>query len=155
MKCPFCGCADTKVTDSRSTNDGAIIRRRRECVNCSFRFSTHEELELLKLTVIKKNGRREPYDRNKIIRGIKQACEKRSISEKDILRMVNYIEQDIINLDKEEVASKAIGNLVISYLKKIDEVAYLRFTSVYKNFKNANGFAEELKNLEKENSEKK
>lgn len=155
MKCPFCGCKETKVTDSRSTNDGAIIRRRRECIKCNFRFSTHEELELLKLTVVKKSGRKEPYDRDKIIHGIKQACEKRPFSEKDILRMVNYIEQDIINLDKEEVASKTIGNLVINYLKKFDEVAYLRFTSVYKNFKNANGFAKELKNLEKENCEKK
>lgn len=149
MKCPFCGHEETKVIDSRSTSDGTIIRRRRECIKCNFRFSTHEELELLKLTVIKKSGRKEPYDRNKIICGIKQACEKRPVSEKDILRMVNCIEQDIINLDKDEITSKTIGNLVISYLKKIDEVAYLRFTSVYKNFKNANGFAEELKNLEK------
>ncbi len=148
MKCPFCGSKETKVTDSRSTKDGSIIRRRRECLQCNFRFSTHEELELLKLTVIKKDGRKEPYDREKIIRGIKQACEKRPVAEKDILRLVNYVEQDIINSDKEEIDSKTIGNLVITYLKKLDEVAYLRFASVYKNFKSANGFIKELKNLE-------
>lgn len=149
MKCPFCGGEETKVIDSRATNDGSVIRRRRECLKCEFRFSTHEELELLKLTVIKKDGRKEPYDKEKIISGLNQACEKRSVAEKDILRLVNYVEQDILNLDKKEVASKDIGNLVINYLKQIDEVAYLRFASVYKNFKNAYHFERELKNLEK------
>lgn len=151
MKCPFCGCIDTKVTDSRATNEGAIIRRRRECLKCKFRFSTHEELELLKLTVLKKSGQRQPYDRDKIITGLKQACEKRTISENDILRLVNYVEQDILSLEKEEIESKDIGNLVIGYLKQIDEVAYLRFASVYKNFKNAYHFERELKKLENKN----
>lgn len=155
MKCPFCGGEDTKVIDSRATNSGMVIRRRRECLKCEFRFSTHEELELLKLTVIKKNGHKEPYDREKIIFGINQACEKRSITEKDVLRLVNYVEQDILNLDKEEIESKDIGNLVISYLKQTDEVAYLRFASVYKNFKNAYHFERELKNLENINGKTK
>jgi transcriptional repressor NrdR len=148
MKCPFCGDQDTKVIDSRSTNEDTTIRRRRECLKCKFRFSTHEELELLKLSVVKKDGRKEPYDREKIISGIKQACEKRLSDEKEVLRIVNYIEQDILTLDREEVDSKDIGALVIDYLKKIDEVAYLRFASVYKNFKSADGFVKELKNLE-------
>lgn len=155
MKCPFCGGIDTKVIDSRATNEGTIIRRRRECLKCKFRFSTHEELELLQLTVIKKSGKKEGYDREKIINGLNQACEKRSVSEDDILRIVNYVEQDILNLDKNEIESKEIGNLVVNYLKEIDEVAYLRFASVYKNFKNAYHFECELKKLENKNGKTK
>jgi transcriptional repressor NrdR len=155
MKCPFCGGIDTKVIDSRATNEGTIIRRRRECLKCKFRFSTHEELELLQLTVIKKSGKKESYDREKIINGLNQACEKRSVSEDDILRIVNYVEQDILNLDKNEIESKEIGNLVVNYLKEIDEVAYLRFASVYKNFKNAYHFERELKKLENKNGKTK
>ncbi|NQV00471.1 MAG: transcriptional repressor NrdR [Parcubacteria group bacterium] len=155
MKCPFCGGEETKVIDSRATNEGAIIRRRRECLKCKFRFSTHEELELLQLMVVKKNGNKETYDRNKIITGLNQACEKRSISENDILRIVNYVEQDILNLDKNEIESKEIGNLAVNYLKEIDEVAYLRFASVYKNFKNAYHFECELKKLENKNGKPK
>ncbi len=155
MKCPFCGYNETKVIDSRATNAGAIIRRRRECLKCKFRFSTHEELELLQLSVIKKNGSKEPYNREKIIKGLNQACEKRPISENDILKLVNYVEQDILNLDKNEIESREIGNLVVNYLKEIDEVAYLRFASVYKNFKNAYHFECELKKLENKNGKTK
>ena len=155
MKCPFCGGIDTKVIDSRATNEGAIIRRRRECLKCKFRFSTHEELELLQLMVIKKNGNKEAYDREKIISGLNQACEKRAVVENDILRLVNYVEQDILNLDKDEIESREIGNLVVNYLKEIDEVAYLRFASVYKNFKNAYHFECELKKLEDKNGKTK
>lgn len=153
MKCPICKNKDTKVIDSRSLEDGTIIRRRRECLACNFRFSTHEELELLKLTVIKKNKEKEPYNREKIIRGIRAACEKRPVSENDILELISSVEQDIRNLNKEEIESKTIGNLVINYLKDLDEVAYLRFASVYKNFKSIDGFAKELKNLEKDKNE--
>ena len=155
MKCPFCGGFDTKVIDSRATNSGSIIRRRRECLKCKFRFSTHEELELLQLAVLKKNGKKELYNREKIISGLKQACEKRSITENDVLKIVNYVEQDILNLDKDEIESKEIGNLVVNYLKGIDEVAYLRFASVYKNFKNAYHFECELKKLEDKNGKTK
>jgi len=155
MKCPFCGGIDTKVIDSRATNKGAIIRRRRECLKCKFRFSTQEELELLQLTVIKKSGKKENYNREKIINGLNQACEKRSVSKDDILRIVNYVEQDILNLDKNEIESREIGNLVVNYLKEIDEVAYLRFASVYKNFKNAYHFKCELKKLENKNGKTK
>lgn len=155
MKCPFCGCVDTKVIDSRATNDSSTIRRRRECLKCKFRFSTHEELELLKLTVIKKDSHKESYSRDKIIFGLNQACEKRAVSENDILKIVNYVEQDILNLDQDEIESKEIGNMVVNYLKEIDEVAYLRFASVYKDFKNAYHFQCELKKLENKNGKTK
>ena len=155
MKCPFCGGEETKVTDSRATNAGSVIRRRRECLKCKFRFSTHEELELLKLTVIKKDGRKEPYDKEKIVSGLHHSCEKRPVSEKEMMRLINYVEQDILNMEKLEIESKDIGNLVVSYLKQIDAVAYLRFASVYKNFKNAYHFERELKILENENGQTK
>lgn len=149
MRCPYCHYSGTKVIDSREINNGQIIRRRRECEKCKFRFSTHEELELLNLVVKKRDGHKEPYNREKVIRGVSLACEKRPVSFENILQIVSSVEQELQNLRKDEVESKTIGNLIINQLKKLDEVAYLRFASVYKNFKTAEGFKKEIERLEK------
>lgn len=149
MRCPYCRHQETKVIDSRETNEGKIIRRRRECDECKNRFSTHEELEILNLIVKKRDGHREPYSQEKIISGISKACEKRPVSQANILRLVSLVEQDLYNTGRSEVESKNIGNLVINHLKNLDEVAYLRFASVYKNFQNASGFKKEIENLKK------
>lgn len=149
MRCPYCHFEETKVIDSREIKQGKIIRRRRECEKCKFRFSTHEELELLNLVVKKRDGHKEPYNRDKIIRGVELACEKRPLKSEDILKIISQVEQELQNLGKTEVESRIIGNFVIKYLKDFDEVAYLRFTSVYKNFKDANGFKKEIERLKK------
>lgn len=149
MRCPHCHYPETKVIDSREIKEGQVIRRRRECRKCKFRFSTHEELELLNLIVKKRDGRKEPYDRNKIIRGITLACEKRPVKQEDILKIVSLIEQELQNLEKNEIESKIIGEIVVKYLKKLDKVAYLRFVSVYKSFQNLNGFKKEIEKLTK------
>ena len=142
MKCPVCH-KGTKVIDSRASNDGSVIRRRRVCRWCKFRFSTHEELELLKLLVEKKDGIKEAYDREKIIVGVERACEKRPVSQEDIFKLASFIEQSIQDRKKEIVPSKLIGDLVSEELKKLDEVAYLRFISVYKSFNSAERFKRE------------
>lgn len=147
MKCPNCYASDTKVIDSRSVNDGLAIRRRRECARCRSRFSTYEEVELLNFYVIKKDGRRELYDRAKLERGIRRACEKRPISEEKILKAISRIEQKIRSSRKHEIASRLIGGFVMSELKRLDEVAYIRFASVYKSFKDVDGFVQELGHL--------
>ncbi|MBU1178232.1 transcriptional regulator NrdR [Patescibacteria group bacterium] len=148
MKCPICH-KDTKVIDSRLASDGMIVRRRRSCRWCKFRFSTHEELELLTLSVKKRDGQVEPYDREKLIAGVTYACGKRPVTQEDIFKLASSVEQRIQDRKKEVVPSKLIGDLVIDHLKKIDEVAYLRFASVYKSFKNAESFKKEAANLKK------
>lgn len=149
MRCPHCRFSETKVIDSREVNDGQIIRRRRECEKCKFRFSTHEELELLNLVVKKRDGHKEPYNREKVIHGVELACEKRPVKPEDILKIASSVEQELQSLEKDEIESRAIGNFVIKYLKNIDEVAYLRFASVYKDFKDATGFKKEIEKLKK------
>ena len=147
MKCPVCGCTDSKVLDSRPSNEGESIRRRRECTNCQKRFTTYEVIESLPVIVIKKDKTREAFDRNKIMNGIMRACEKRPVSVDVMEKAVAEIESEVNNLLQNEVSSTYIGELVMNKLKAIDEVAYVRFASVYRQFKDVNTFLEELKSL--------
>lgn len=147
MKCPVCGCTDSKVLDSRPSNEGESIRRRRECTNCQKRFTTYEVIESLPIIVIKKDKTREAFDRNKIMNGIMRACEKRPVSVDVMEKAVAEIESEVNNLLQNEVSSTYIGELVMNKLKAIDEVAYVRFASVYRQFKDVNTFLEELKSL--------
>lgn len=149
MKCPKCGDADSKVLDSRSSEDGKVIRRRRECYSCNFRFTTYEKVEEIPLMVIKKNNERQIFDRDKILTGIIKSCEKRPISLEKIEEVVNKIEQKIRNSMVKEIKSSEIGNLVMKYLKELDEIAYVRFASVYRRFKNVSGFVKEVEKLKK------
>ena len=147
MNCPFCNHPDHKVVDSRGAQDGKSIRRRRECLSCQRRFTTYERIEQTPLKVIKKDNRREDYDRSKVLNGILRACEKRPVSMEQIERMVDDIEKEIAQQSEQEIASTRIGELVMAKLQKIDEVAYVRFASVYRQFKDANQFMSEVKNL--------
>lgn len=147
MKCPVCDYDDTKVVDSRVASDGLSIRRRRECLKCNFRFSTFEETEILDLVVIKRDGSRENYSREKIARGLRRALEKRPIGEIDFRKLINLIEKDIQALRQDEVASETIGEIVLKRLKDIDQVAYIRFASVYHSFVDAESFKSELNQL--------
>jgi transcriptional repressor NrdR len=147
MKCPFCGQEKDRVVDSRPSQDGRSVRRRRECESCGKRFTTYEYIEDVPLIVIKNDGRREPFDRQKLQRGIELACKKRPISVKRIASMVEEIEEELQNLSKTEITSKEIGETVMKRLKDLDEVAYVRFASVYHKFKDINEFMNELKNL--------
>lgn len=152
MKCPYCGCTESKVVDSRPADEYTVIRRRRECESCSRRFTTYEKIEEMPLIIVKRDGRRELYQRNKIINGILKACEKRPISVKQIEEMADSIEKELYNTMDKEIESKKIGEMVMSILRKVDDVAYVRFASVYKQFKDINTFMEELNKLIKENS---
>ena len=147
MKCPFCSNADTKVIDSRPTEEGYAIRRRRGCDNCGKRFTTYEKVEETILMVAKKDARREVFDRNKILNGIVKACEKRPVSMTEIEGMVDDIEKTLNNLMEKEVTSDYIGELVMEQLKKVDEVAYVRFASVYRQFTDVNTFIREIEKL--------
>ncbi len=148
MRCPKCQNLETKVIDSREIDEGAAIRRRRECLKCQFRFSTYEEIELLNLIVAKKDGREEPYQRNKLEKGIRIACEKRNIDEERFKRIITRIEERIQNEAKNNtISSNRIGELVIQELKKVDKVAYIRFASVYREFENVKTFQEEIKKV--------
>ncbi len=147
MKCPKCLFEDTKVIDSREVDEKKAIRRRRECLKCKHRYTTYEKVELLNLLVIKKDGTREVYDRNKLLKGIQRACEKRQISQEQIDDILNKIERKIQSSCDNEVRSKKLGELVMCELKKIDKVAYIRFASVYKEFADVVSFEEELKRL--------
>ena len=147
MKCPFCSNADTKVIDSRPTEEGYAIRRRRGCDNCGKRFTTYEKVEETILMVAKKDARREVFDRNKILNGIVKACEKRPVSMTQIEAMVDDIEKTLNNLMEKEVTSDYIGELVMEQLKKVDEVAYVRFASVYRQFTDVNTFIREIEKL--------
>ncbi|MDF2953191.1 MAG: Transcriptional regulator NrdR [Thermodesulfobacterium sp.] len=146
MKCPRCKEYDTKVIDSRVIEDGFSIRRRRECNKCGYRFTTYEKLEL-DIMIIKKDGRREPYNREKLISGIRKACHKRPISENTIKKFINELELDLIQKGEKEVPSRYIGEKVISTLKEWDKVAYIRFASVYKEFKDVEEFITQIKKL--------
>ena len=147
MKCPFCDNPDTKVIDSRPTEEGHAIRRRRGCDRCSKRFTTYEKVEETILMVVKKDGKREAFDRNKLLRGITRACEKRPVSLASMEAMVDEIERKLNNMMEKEVASDYIGELVMDELKKVDEVSYVRFASVYRQFKDINTFMKELNKL--------
>ncbi len=147
MRCPACHNDDTRVNDSRLVNDGMAIRRRRECTKCGFRFSTYEEVEILNLTVTKRDGRREPYSKEKLEQGLKKAFEKRPITHDEFKRLVNKIERDIQLIGKEEIKSSEIGEIIMRNLKRKDQVAYIRFASVYRSFKDAQTFQQELKKL--------
>ena len=150
MKCPYCSCQEDKVIDSRPTDEGATIRRRRECLNCHKRFTTYEKVENLPIMVIKKDGSRQPYDREKIRKGIMKACEKRSVSADQIEKTLDSIEYHISNSLEREVTSEFIGELVMEKLREHDEVAYVRFASVYRQFKDINTFMNELNKLLKD-----
>ena len=151
MKCPYCHNKESKVIDSRYTDGHSTIRRRRECLKCGERFTTYERIEDTPLLVIKKNKDREFFDKNKLLKGILKAAEKRPISQKRLKDMVDEIEKEIRNNMKQEISSKKIGNMVMSKLKDIDEVAYVRFASVYRQFKDVSKFKDELERLLDEN----
>jgi len=143
MYCPFCSHNETKVIDSRDTNDGKAIRRRRECEKCQARFSTYEEVEIMRLSVIKKDGRKEEYDKKKIESGIRKSLEKRPVSEEKINKIIGDIEYEIQAKENCEITSKEIGRIILEKLKETDDVAYLRFASVYKSFGSAESFKKE------------
>jgi transcriptional repressor NrdR len=147
MKCPVCYHADTKVVDSRVASDGLSIRRRRECLKCEFRFSTYEEIEILDLTIVKRDGGKESYSREKMVKGLKKALEKRPITEENFKKLVHAIERDLQILRKNEITSGEVGQVVMKELKKADQVAYIRFASVYESFKDAHTFKRELNKL--------
>jgi transcriptional repressor NrdR len=148
MVCPFCGHSDTKVVDSRDTNDGKAIRRRRECEKCQARFSTYEEMEIMKLTVLKRDGSKQDYERRKVETGIRKALEKRPVTEDRISKAIGDIEYEIQSRESNEISSKEIGKIILKKLKELDDVGYLRFASVYKSFKNAESFRKEVEKLE-------
>ncbi|MDD5448346.1 MAG: transcriptional regulator NrdR [Actinomycetota bacterium] len=147
MKCPFCGNSKTKVIDSRSIDGGAAIRRRRRCSHCGSRFTTFERREKISVVVIKRNGEREPYERRKLAAGMYKACSKRNVSAEIIDRSINEIEERIMKTRGKEIKASEIGDMVMEKLKEIDEVAYLRFASVYKRFGNVREFQKELGEL--------
>ena len=147
MHCPVCNNTDTKVVDSRMSGDGMGIRRRRECEKCGYRFSTTEEVTLLDLTVIKRDGRRVPYSRDKIIHGLERALEKRPYTEMDFQKLVHRIERDIQKKRRGELTTKEIGEIVMRALEKFDKIAYIRFASVYRAFQDVATFERELKSL--------
>ena len=147
MKCPYCNEDDTKVIDSRPADDNSSIRRRRQCERCGKRFTTYEKLETMPLMVIKKDNSRETYDRAKIEAGIVHSCRKRPVSIQQINSMIDEIENQIFNMEEKEVETSIIGELVMTKLKEVDEVAYVRFASVYREFKDVNTFMEEIGKL--------
>ncbi|HOS02828.1 MAG TPA: transcriptional regulator NrdR [Candidatus Hydrogenedentes bacterium] len=147
MRCPFCAHTDAKVVDSRASKEGDSIRRRRECLKCARRFTTYERIEEVAQMVIKKDGRREPFDRWKIKSGILKACEKRPVSLEQVDALIDEVERALFNSSDHEVSTDTIGLSVMERLKRIDEVAYVRFASVYRQFKDLNEFMTELKTL--------
>ena len=153
MKCPYCGELESKVIDSRPTEDGEKIRRRRECLRCGKRFTTYEIVETVPLMVIKKDRSRQVFDRQKLLGGMLRACEKRPVSYEMLERAVDNIEQSLLNSYEREVTSIHIGELAMEELKKIDEVAYVRFASVYRQFSDLNTFMNELKEMPSKRSE--
>ncbi len=147
MKCPYCDYFESKVVDSRPTDEGQAIRRRRECIQCNKRFTTYEKIEEIPLVVIKKDGNRQAYNRNKLLNGIIRACEKRPVSVKQMEEIVDEIEKNLFNSMEKEITTNYIGEMVMNKLKNTDEVAYVRFASVYRQFKDINTFMDELKKL--------
>ncbi len=151
MRCPFCknigGKDNTKVIDSRLSGEGFVVRRRRECVECHRRFTTYEKVEERPLRVIKKDGRRVPFDRAKILRGLEKACEKRAVPSEKLEEITDEIEREIREVSEREVPAKMIGQLVMNKLRRLDDIAYVRFASVYRDFKEISDFLEELRPL--------
>lgn len=147
MKCPYCAYEESKVVDSRSTEDDMAIRRRRECLNCGKRYTTYEKIEDIPILVVKKDLTREYFDKSKIINGVMKACQKRPVSRKEIEGVATDIEKNLSNQMLTEVKSDYIGELIMERLKNLDEVSYVRFASVYRQFKDINTFMEEIKNL--------
>ena len=147
MKCPYCGSDDTRVIDSRPADDNYSIRRRRICDNCTKRFTTYEKVETIPLIIIKKDNNREQYDRAKIESGVLRACHKRPVSATQITQLVDEVENEISTLEDKEIPSRIIGEIVMKKLKNLDAVAYVRFASVYREFKDLNTFMDELKKV--------
>ena len=147
MKCLYCNATESRVIDSRPTDEGLAIRRRRECVNCGRRFTTYEKIETVQIMVVTKDGSREAFDADKIRRGLIKACEKRPVAMHDVDALVRDVEQQIMNSLEQEVSSARIGEMVMERLRNLDEVAYVRFASVYRSFCDINTFMEELKSL--------
>ena len=154
MKCPYCDFMESKVIDTRPTDEGQAIRRRRECIKCSRRFTTYEKIEEIPIIVVKRDGTRETYDRNKLLNGIIKSCEKRPVSIEEIERLVDDIERTLANSLEKEVTSIEMGEMVMNKLKDLDEVAYVRFASVYRQFKDVNSFMIEQKKLLEENEDR-
>jgi transcriptional repressor NrdR len=153
MRCPSCGSLDTQVKDSRPTEDSAVIRRRRVCLACNFRFTTFERVQLRELTVIKRNGRRVPFDRDKLMRSVQVALRKRAVEPERIEQMVSKIVRELESMGENEVTSETIGENVMAHLREIDDVAYVRFASVYRNFREAKDFRAALDELRGDDDE--
>ena len=149
MKCVFCGETESKVIDSRSVDDNTAIKRRRECLNCGKRFTTYEKIES-PVVVVKKDGARQQFDKDKLLNGLVRACEKRPVSLRQLEGIVDAVESEIYNIGKREITTNDIGEIVMSRLKNLDDVAYVRFASVYRQFKDVNTFMEELQKILKE-----
>lgn len=147
MKCPYCGFADTKVLDSRDAEELEITRRRRECEKCEKRFTTYERVEMIDLTILKKDGTKEPFKREKVLNGLKKACEKRPISTEQIEKAADEIERELRKKASTEIQSKTVGELVMKKLIKLDKVAYIRFASVYREFKDLDEFKQEVEDI--------
>jgi transcriptional repressor NrdR len=147
MKCPYCGEVDNKVIDSRLSKDGNVIRRRRECIICSRRFTTYEHIEEIPIMIIKKDGRREVFSREKVRSGMKRACEKRDISMNIIEEFIDELERDLRETGEKEIPAAEVGEKIMVRLHELDDVAYVRFASVYREFKDVNDFVDELKSL--------
>jgi transcriptional repressor NrdR len=154
MRCPFCGCEDTQVKDSRSAEDGSSIRRRRQCAACGGRFTTFERVQLRELVVVKSNARREPFEREKLMRSIMIALRKRDVEQERVEQLVSGIVRELESLGDSEIASKQIGEMVMERLANLDDVAYVRYASVYKNFREARDFEQFLDRLEDADREK-
>jgi len=152
MKCPFCAFAESKVIDSRPAEEGATIRRRRECLSCQKRFTTYETMERLPLLVIKRNGTRQPFDKVKLVEGLLRSCEKRPVALGDLEAIATEIEQELQNRMEREISAVEVGELVMDKLRELDEVAYVRFASVYRQFKDINTFRDEVNKLLIKNS---
>lgn len=144
MRCIFCGNSESKVIDSRSAEDGTTIRRRRECLACGKRFTTYEKVETIPIVVIKRNGMRETFNRDKVLNGILRACEKRPVTLSEIENLIDDVESKLYNMLEREISSEKIGEMVMERLQKLDDIAYVRFASVYRQFKDINSFMEEL-----------
>jgi transcriptional repressor NrdR len=147
MNCPFCGHADNRVVDSRDVRNGSEVRRRRECAACERRFTTYERVDELPTTVVKRDGSRESFDREKLLNGLLRACEKRPVPRRDLVAIVDAVETALAAREVREMSSEEIGNMVINQLRRLDQVAYVRFASVYRRFEDVNQFMDELKTL--------
>ena len=147
MKCPYCGDMENKVIDSRMTKEGNTVRRRRECIGCNRRFTTYERVEELPLVLVKKDGRRETFDRGKVLAGMQKACQKRNISINTLEEFVDELERELQEMGEKEIPSSVVGGRIMTKLHELDDVAYVRFASVYREFKDVNDFVSELKNL--------